>query len=109
MRGRRSGSWEPVEAARRQARLALGKDPDAADDYGGRPKPSPPPPALAPTPIEYGPGIAVLMVSEAATRLGMSRAQLDAMIVVGKVETLPIEFGCVIPMREVERLQRASD
>ena len=49
------------------------------------------------------------MVSEAATRLGMSRAQLDAMIVVGKVETLPIEFGCVIPTREVERLQRASD
>lgn len=31
--------WERVEAARRQARLALGKDPDSADDYGPRPKP----------------------------------------------------------------------
>lgn len=30
--------WERVEAARRQARLALGKDPDSADDYGPRPK-----------------------------------------------------------------------
>ncbi|HVC77546.1 MAG TPA: hypothetical protein VND96_13625 [Candidatus Micrarchaeaceae archaeon] len=62
MIGRRSGSWEHVEAARRQARLALGKDPDVADDYGGRPKPPQPPPALPPTRTEYGPGVAVLMV-----------------------------------------------
>jgi len=48
----------------------------------------------------------VLTVGEAATRLGMSRAQLDAMIARGVVETLPIAVGCVIPTREVERLQR---
>lgn len=78
MRDRRSGSWECVEAARRQARLALGKDPDGADDYGGRPKPRTEHPAAAPARIAYGPGVAV--------------------------ETLPIEFGSVVPTREVERL-----
>ena len=98
--------WERVEAARRQARLALGKDPDSADDYGPRPKPHSAAPAPAPTRIEYGPGVAVLTVGEAATRLPMSRAQLDAMIAHGAVETLPVEFGCVIPTREVERPQR---
>jgi hypothetical protein len=110
MAGRRPrGSWERVEAARRQARLALGKDPDGADDYGGRPKPrSPRPPPIAPTPIAHGPGVRVLTVGEAATRLGMSRAQLAAMIGRGAVETLPIECGRVVPTREVERLQRSS-
>jgi hypothetical protein len=87
------GRWERVEAARRQARLALGKDPDGADDYGGRPKPHSEPPALAPTRIEYGPGVAILTVGDAATRLGMGRAQLEAMIARCAVETLPIEFG----------------
>jgi hypothetical protein len=37
MRGR---SWEKFEAARRQARLALGKDPDGADVFDGGPKPA---------------------------------------------------------------------
>jgi len=36
----------------------------------------------------------------------MNRAQLEAMIARGHVETLPIEFGCVIPTREVERLKQ---
>ncbi|HYT14412.1 MAG TPA: hypothetical protein VEL12_16615 [Candidatus Nitrosopolaris sp.] len=82
-------------------------DPDGPDDYGGRPKPRAPLPAPpAPTPIAHSPGVRVLTVGEAATRLGMSRAQLDAMIARGVVETLPIAVGCVIPTREVERLQR---
>jgi hypothetical protein len=45
----------------------------------------------------------VLSIGEAATRLGMSRAELEAMIARVQVETLPIEFGCV-PTSEVERL-----
>jgi hypothetical protein len=44
-------------------------------------------------------------VGEAATRLGMSRAELEAMIAAGRVETLPIEFGRVIPTAEVERIR----
>jgi hypothetical protein len=58
-------------------------------------------------PTAHGPGVAVLTVEEAATRLRMARAQLEALIARGAVETLPIEFGCVIPTREDERLQRA--
>jgi hypothetical protein len=46
------------------------------------------------------------MVGEAATRLGMSRGELEDLIASGLVETLPIEFGRVIPTHEVERLQR---
>lgn len=107
VRGSRSGNRERVQAARRQARLAQGKDPDAPDDYGGQRLPrSPVNSPAAPTPIAPGPGVGVLTVGEAAMRLGMSRAQLDAMIAAGKVESLPIEFGRVIPTTEVERLQR---
>jgi hypothetical protein len=37
----------------------------------------------------------------------MGRGELEAMIARGQVETIPIEFGCVIPTREVERLHQA--
>lgn len=96
-------------AARRQARLALGRDPNNGDDYGGRPKPrSPLTPPPAPRPVESGPGIRVLMVGEAAIRLRMSRTELEGMIDRGQVKTLPIEFGCVVPSSEVERLQQTQ-
>jgi hypothetical protein len=99
--------WERVVAARRQARIALGNDPDGPDDSGGRPKPrSPLPPPPAQKRIAHGPGVRVLMVGETATRLGMSRSELEAMIARDQVATLPIEFGCVVPTSEVERLQR---
>jgi hypothetical protein len=102
------GRWERVEAARRQARLALGRDPNTGDLFNAPPKrkASLPPPALPR--IEHGPGVPVLMVGEAAIRLGMSRAQLEELIAQGQVKTLPIEFGCVVPTSEVERLQRAG-
>jgi excisionase family DNA binding protein len=105
VRGRRSGSWERVEAARRQARVALGKDPDSADDYGGRPKPrllvAQPP---APTPIVPGQGVRVLSLGEAAARLGVSRESLEAMVDAGKVQALPTGFTKMIPTSEVVRL-----
>lgn len=102
------GRWARVEAARRQARAALGRDPSDGDLFTAPPKPrSPLPPPPGPTWVPAGPGVRVLTVGETATRLGISRAQLDAMIAHGAVETLPIEFGCVVPTREVERLQRS--
>jgi len=105
VRGRRSGSWKRVAAARRQARLALGKDPDGGDLYSQTNKRrSAPPPPPVPTRIEHGPGTRVLFIGEAAARLGMSRVDLEGMIARGQVETLPIEFGRVVPTREVERL-----
>jgi hypothetical protein len=48
------------------------------------------------------------MVGEAAARLGMSRSQLEDLINRGKVQTLPLDFGHVIPTREVERLQKSD-
>jgi len=108
VRGRTSGNWERVESARRQARQALGRDPNSVDLYDGRPKrkaslPSPPDPkriATDPSTTQY-----VLTLGEAAMRLNMSRRELDAVIARGQVKTLPIEFGCVIPTSEVERLK----
>jgi hypothetical protein len=103
VRGSRSGNSERAEAARRQARMALGKDPDV-QDYGGRPKPRSPLP-LPPGPVwvAHGPGIGVLTVGEAAQRLGMSEPELEAMIARGQVKALPTEFIRVVPTSEVDR------
>jgi hypothetical protein len=98
-----------VEAARRQARLAQGHDPAGGDPYGGPPKArSPLPSAPGPTWVAHGPGVGVLALGEAATRLGMSRAQLEKMIDAGKVQALPVGFTRMIPMREVERLRAGT-
>lgn len=100
------GSRERVEAARREAALALGRDPDQRDSFVEPKASSSPSPSQSVTSSVPSRGIGVLTVGEAAARLGMGRTQLDAMVARGQVETLPIEFGCVIPTREVERLQR---
>src|SRR5438093_9750055 len=102
------GSRERVDAARRQAQLALGKDPDAPDDRAATPQqraPEPPPPS--PTSIAHGTSVGVLFIGEAAARLGMNRAELEAMIARGEVETLPTQFAHVIPTHEVERLRQS--
>jgi excisionase family DNA binding protein len=110
------GRWERVLAARRQAREAQGRDPDEMDDLFTAPpksKTAVPAPASTSTPpvirhpaerVEY-----VLTVGEAATRLGVARATLEAMIDAGKVEALPTGFTRMIPTREVERLMRATN
>jgi excisionase family DNA binding protein len=50
--------------------------------------------------------VRVLSLGEAATRLGVSRTTLEAMIDTGKVEALPTGFTRMIPTREVERLTK---
>lgn len=50
----------------------------------------------------------MLSIGEAATRLGMSRTQLETMIDRGLVEALPTGFTRMIPTAEVERIERAS-
>jgi hypothetical protein len=50
----------------------------------------------------------MLSLNEAATRLGLSRVELEAMIADGQVEALRGEFLCIIPMREVKRLLNAN-
>jgi excisionase family DNA binding protein len=50
----------------------------------------------------------VLSLGEAAVRLGVTRAQLEAMFASGKIEALPTGYTQTIPTREVERhLNRA--
>jgi excisionase family DNA binding protein len=101
------GRWERVLAARRQARIAQGRDPDQSDLFAAPPKPRTTQPYV-PTPITATPrpseAIGVLSLGEAAARLGVSRAALEAMIDAGKVEALPTGFTRMIPTREVERL-----
>jgi excisionase family DNA binding protein len=101
------GRWERVLAARRQARIAQGRDPDQADLFTAPPKPRTTQPVI-PTPVaptsRPSEAIGVLSLGEAATRLDVSRAALEAMIDAGKVEALATGFTRMIPTREVERL-----
>lgn len=46
----------------------------------------------------------VLSLGEAASRLGVGRAELEAMIEAGKIEALPTGFTRMIPTIEIERL-----
>jgi uncharacterized cupin superfamily protein len=48
--------------------------------------------------------VAVLSLGDAAARLGLSRAELEAMIGAGTIEALPTRFTRVIPTSEVVRL-----
>jgi hypothetical protein len=110
-RGRR---WERVIAARQQARAALDRDPNARDLYDTPPKratmEAPPLPTWnAERPPERpDESVRVLTFQEAATRLGISRAELEVMVARGQVESLPTNFVAVIPTREVERLKRGD-
>jgi excisionase family DNA binding protein len=44
-----------------------------------------------------------LSLAEAAARLGVSRAEFEAMIAAGKIEALPTGFTRMIPTREVDQ------
>ena len=100
---------ERVVAARRQARIAQGRDPDQADLFTAPPKPRTALP-LAPLPATPRPSesIGVLSLGEAAARLGVGRTALEAMIAAGKVEALPTGFTRMIPTHEVERLTKGK-
>ena len=102
------GRWQRVLEARKQARADLGRDPVGGDLYGP-PKARTPlsePPRRTAAPLhpserhEY-----VLTLREAAQRLGVSRAQLEAMIDSGTVEALPTGYTRTIPTSEIERLE----
>lgn len=102
------GSRDRVAAARRQARSALGRDdtPGLFDGPAQARAATPDVEPQAPREVRPSEAVGVLTLSEAATRLGLSRSELGAMIAAGKVEALPTGFTQTIPTREVERLQR---
>ncbi len=102
------GRWERVPEARKQAREALGLDPNSRDLCDAAPKPKAG--LKTPYPIQFDrspptPGVRVLSLGEAAIRLGVSRSQLEAMIAAGKIEALPTGYTRMIPTREVKRLE----
>jgi hypothetical protein len=98
-----------VIAARRQAQAELGRDPNSPGLYSASPPkaktplPEPPGPVfVAIHPSEKSEG--VLSLGEAAARIGVSRAQLEAMADAGKVEALTTGYARMVPPREVTRL-----
>jgi excisionase family DNA binding protein len=49
--------------------------------------------------------IGVLTLKEAATRLGISTGELEAMVIGGRVKSLMAGWTVVVPSSEVERLR----
>ena len=96
-------------AARRQARIALGRDPNVGDLFSDPPKSRTPyvAPIQEPEPVTVGRGVSFLSLCEAAARLGVSRHELERMIDAGKVAALPTGFTRMIPTAEVRRLTLA--
>ena len=89
------GRWERVIAARRQARAALGRDPETGDVYDAPPKRKtapPEPPARTFVPSDPSESVTVLSLGEAAARLRMSRVPLKVLIDARKVEALPTDY-----------------
>ena len=96
----------PANEARRQARIALGKDPDDLSDvYRGRPtrpkaKPTEPPPN------PYVPA-APLRLADAVSQLGIRRVQLAQAVREGKVATVRGRGReLMIAHDELERVRR---
>ena len=100
------GRWQRVIEARQQARAALGRGPvGGSEPYDAPPKPRTALPAVTkPALPDYGPGVLVLSLGEAAARVGVSRAQLEAMIEAGTIRALPTGYTRMIPTSEVVRL-----
>ena len=102
------GRWQHVLEARRQSREALGRDPGQGDLFDAPPKKkSAAYVPLASPQVESRPSeaVGVLLLGEACARLGLTRAELEALIEAGKVEALPMGYSVAIPTREVERLE----
>ena len=106
----RAGGQQPRarRGARRQAAIALGRDPDQRDPFIEPPKsgatPTPKIPAISGEPVASR-GIGVLSIGEAAARVGISRTQLESLIDRGAAQALPTGFTRMIPTAEVDRLQ----
>lgn len=92
--------------------MAQGRDPYAGDLFSApvkrkSPPPAPPKPAHVasdPSTTKY-----VLTLGGAAVRLGLSRAELRAMIEHGQVEVVPMGLTRAIPTREITRILGRQD
>jgi excisionase family DNA binding protein len=105
------GRSERVVAARQQARKALGRDPEAEELSDAPPQRKVALPEAfrsIPVPSYRHEPVLVLSLGEAATRLGISRTEIEAMIASGALEALPTGYTQMIPKREIERLKSNS-
>jgi hypothetical protein len=106
------GRWERVLNARRQAREALGREPDGGDLNVAPPKPKsklPEPSYRTAVPLHPSErSERVLTIGEAAARLGRSVSEMEAMVKRGTVKSLMAGWTVVIPTIEVERQSRAT-
>ena len=96
-----------AKEARRQARIALGKDPDDLSDvYRGRPtRPKSAPKPTDPAPARYVPA-APLSLADAASQLGVLPVELAQAIREGKVATVRGRGGeMLITHDELERVR----
>ncbi len=106
MRRSRSGKRDKVQRARAIVNEALGETarrdgPHTTSSYLPVTKPA------EPVSVKSG-AIGVLTVGEVATRLNMSRTEVERLIERGAVKSLLAGWTTVIPTSEVERLTRAS-
>ena len=97
----------PAAEARRQARIANGKDPDDLSDvYRGRPTRTRSVPKPTGPPGRYVPP-APLSLADAASRLGIRSVELAQAVREGKVATVRGRGGMLlIAQDEVERVRR---
>jgi hypothetical protein len=97
---------ERIAELRRLARLAQGREPDPGD-AGTRPtrRWEPETPA-GPRFVKVGLGTPVLLLEEAARRLRLSRGKLEAMAAAGELELLKAGWTPMVPLSEVERIER---
>ncbi len=103
MRRSRSGQREKVQQARGVVDEALG---DAARRDVPEARPHYMPVTRPAEPVQVrSEAIGVLTIGEAATRLDISRAEVERMIASGRMRSLVAGFTTVVPTSEVERLQ----
>lgn len=97
----------PADQARREARIALGKDPDDLSDvYRGRPTRARPIPKPGESmPARYTPPTP-LSLADAASQLGIRAVRLAQHVMEGQMGTVHGPRGeLLIPHEEVERLR----
>lgn len=100
-----------IAELRRLARVAQGREPEAAgppatrraEGHCGRWEPE----TGSPRFVRVGPGIPVLLPEEVARRLGWSLRDVAAKVAAGEVESLRVGWSAMIPLAEVERIERS--
>jgi len=96
-----------IAQLRRLARSAQGRDPDESGRDDGQPIRRWQSDAGTIRFVKVGPGTPVLGLEEAASRLKWATGSLEAKITAGDVESVRVGWTRMVPLSEVERMERA--